>query len=264
MQTGTTTKTALITGASSGIGRDLSHVFAREGYNLIITARREERLMEIKNELENKFSSKVFVYACDLSESNAPKKLHQFISGLHLRIVALVNNAGIGDYGFFHDSDWEKNAKMLNLNITSLTHLTHLFLPDLMSHEKSYIMNVASTAAFQAGPLMSVYYASKHYVLAFSEAIANEVINSGVVVSALCPGPTASEFQSVSNMEKSKLFDMFPVASSADVAEFGYRSLMKEKRIAIYGVLNKLGAKTIPLLPKNVVTSAVRFIMEKK
>ena len=264
MQTGNVTKTALITGASSGIGRDLSTVFAREGYDLVITARREERLQEIKNELENKFNNRVDVYACDLSENDAPKKLYQFITGLPIRIDTLVNNAGIGDYGFFCESDWEKNAAMLNLNITSLTHLTHLFLPELMSHEKSYIMNVASTAAFQPGPLMSVYYASKHYVLAFSEAITNEVKDKGVVVSALCPGPTSSEFQNVSNMEKSKLFDMFPVASSAEVAEFGYRSLMKEKPVAIYGILNKIGAKTTPLLPKKLVTSAVRFIMEKK
>jgi len=195
MQTGNVTKTALITGASSGIGRDLSTVFAREGYDLVITARREERLQEIKNELENKFNNRVDVYACDLSENDAPKKLYQFITGLPIRIDTLVNNAGIGDYGFFCESDWEKNATMLNLNITSLTHLTHLFLPDLMSHEKSYIMNVASTAAFQPGPLMSVYYASKHYVLAFSEAITNEVKDKGVVVSALCPDQPLLNFK---------------------------------------------------------------------
>jgi short-subunit dehydrogenase len=264
MQKNFTKKTALITGASSGIGRDLATIFAREGFDLIITARREKRLEEIKGELERDYNCMVAIYPCDLAESDAPDKIYDFVNNLHVKINVLVNNAGIGDFGFFKNSDWDKNAAMLNLNITSLTHLTHLFLPDLMSHEKSYIMNVASTAAFQPGPLMSVYYATKHYVLAFSEAIANELSDSGVIVSALCPGPTASEFQDVSNMDKSKLFELFPVADSADVAEFGYTALMKEKRVAVYGLLNKIGAKTTALLPGKWVTSVVRFIMEKK
>jgi short-subunit dehydrogenase len=257
-------KTALITGASSGIGRDLAAIFAREGYNLIISARREERLLVIKNDLEKQCNVRVLVFPCDLAKEDGPNELYTFVQNQSVRLHTLVNNAGIGDFGFFTESKWEKNATMIHLNMLSLTHLTHLFLPDLMSHKKSYIMNVASTAAFQPGPLMSVYYASKHYVLAFSEAIANELKDSGVIVSALCPGPTASEFQEVSNMDKSKLFDLFPVAASADVAEFGFKSLMKEKRVAVYGFLNKVGAITIGLLPRNLVTSAVRFIMEKK
>lgn len=264
MQSSTTHKTALITGASSGIGRELATVFAREGYDLIITARREERLQTLKNELENRFNCKIYLITCDLAEEGSPEKLFTFVKNSSLEITALVNNAGIGDYGFFSESDWQRNATMLNLNIISLTHLTHLFLPDLMKQKKAYVMNVASTAAFQPGPLMSVYYASKHYVLAFSEAIANELSDSGVVVSALCPGPTASEFQEVSKMEKSKLFELFPVASSADVAEFGYKAMMKEKRVAVYGFLNKVGAKVTALLPKKWVTSAVRVIMERK
>lgn len=264
MKSSTTKKIALITGASSGIGRDLATVFAKEGYDLIITARREKRLKEIKEELEREYNCKIAIFPCDLSQSDAPIKLHDFVNNMDVRINVLVNNAGIGDFGFFKNSDWDKNAAMLNLNITSLTHLTHLFLPDLMSHKKSYIMNVASTAAFQPGPLMSVYYASKHYVLAFSEAIANELADSEVVVSALCPGPTASEFQEVSNMDRSKVFDLFPIASSADVAEFGFRSLMKEKRVAVYGFLNKIGSKITRLLPGTWVTSFVRFIMQKK
>lgn len=264
MQNTGTKKTVLITGASSGIGRDLATVFARENYDLIITARRKERLQNIKTDLENEYNVKVIVYPCDLSDTDAPKMLYEFVKTQSISIHVLVNNAGIGDFGFFSESDWEKTSTMIHLNISSVTHLTHLFLPDLMSHEKSYIMNVASTAAFQPGPLMSVYYASKHYVLAFSEAIANELSDSGVIVSALCPGPTESEFQDVSNMDKSKLFEMFPVASATDVAEYGYRSLMKEKRVATYGVLNKIGSKATGLLPKRWVTSAVRFIMEKK
>src|SRR6056297_2904563 len=256
-------KHALITGASSGIGLEMARIFAGEGFDLVLTARREERLMNLKQELEKDHSVRVHLFVADLSKPDAPNSLFQFCENQDLQINVLINNAGIGDYGFFSEADWAKTATMIDLNVKSLTHLTHLFLPGMLERGTGKIMNVASTAAFQPGPLMSVYYATKHYVLAFSEAIANELNDSGVIVTALCPGPTASEFQSVSNMEKSKLFNMFPVASSTDVAEFGYRSLMKEKRIAIYGVLNKLGAKTIPLLPKNVVTSAVRFIMEK-
>lgn len=264
MQPIKTKKTALITGSSSGIGRELATVLAREGYDLIITARREDRLQEIKRELENKYNHNVYLFTCDLSESDSPEKLYSFVNSIPCKITVLINNAGIGDYGFFSESEWNKTATMLNLNITALTHLTHLFLPDLMENNKAYIMNVASTAAFQPGPLMSVYYASKHYVLAFSEAIAEELSDTEVVVSALCPGPTASEFQETSNMKKSKLFELFPVASSIEVADFGYRALMKEKRVAVYGFLNKVGTKVTALLPKKWVTSTVRIIMERK
>lgn len=257
-------ETALITGASSGIGLELARVFAREGYDLLITARRENKLLKLSDELESTYQIRVSCFVTDLSAPESPKELYDFAASGGLNITILINNAGIGDYGFFHESDWDKTASMIDLNMRALTHLTRLFLPDLISKKRAYVMNVASTAAFQPGPLMSVYYASKHYVLAFSEAIANELGHTGVTVTTLCPGPTESEFQEKASMQKSKLFDRFPVASSKEVAEYGYSAMKKGKRVAIYGVQNKLTPFITGLLPRNFITSAVRKIQEQK
>jgi len=157
--------TALVTGASSGIGLELSRVLARNGHHLILTARREENLKQIKKELEINYGIQVAIFSIDLALADAPQKLFNFTEKESLHIDILINNAGIGDYGFFHESDWEKTATMIDLNIRSLTHLTRLYLPQMIKQDRAYVMNVASTAAFQPGPLMSVYYASKHYVL---------------------------------------------------------------------------------------------------
>lgn len=257
-------RTALITGASSGIGLELARIFAREGFDLIITARREDRLQDLKQEVTDRYSRDVHIYTGDLAEPEVPEELYRFTNQLGIVPDVLVNNAGIGDYGFFHESDWEKTATMIDLNIKSLTHLTRLYLPEMMKKEKSWIMNVASMAAFQPGPLMSVYYATKHYVLALSEALANEGAEHGVVVSALCPGPTKSEFQELANMQKSKLFDMLPVATSKEVAEYGYKALMKGKRVAIYGITGKPLPKLTALLPRSWVTAIARMIQERK
>lgn len=258
------TKRALITGASSGIGLELAKIFAQNGHDLVITARRKERLEDLKSELEKEYNISVSIFTADLAEKNAPQELFDFTRQENLEIDFLVNNAGIGDYGFFHEADWEKNGAIIDLNIRSLTHLTRLYLPELIKKERAYIMNVASTAAFQPGPLMSVYYASKHYVLAFSEAIANELSDTGVTVTTLCPGPTESEFQQEANMEKSKLFDRFPVATSREVAEYGYKAMLKGKRVAIHGVMNKLSPKFTGFFPRSFITAVVRKIQERK
>jgi uncharacterized protein len=255
---------ALITGASSGIGLELARVFARQGYSLLLTARREEHLKELQKELQEKYETDVIYIASDLSVKETPQQLYNYADSTKLNITVLINNAGIGDYGFFHESDWNKTAKMIDLNIRSLTHLTRLFLPDLIQKERAYILNVASTAAFQPGPLMSVYYASKHYVLAFGEAIANELEGTGVTVTTLCPGPTESEFRETASMKKSKLFDRFPVATSREVAEYGYKVVKKGKRVAVYGFQNKIAPIFMGLVPRNFVTSVVRKIQERK
>jgi short-subunit dehydrogenase len=255
---------ALITGASSGIGKELAIVFAREEYDLFITARRKENLDDLAKKLEGEYGIQVTCLAADLTQPDAPKEVYDTAISKDLNITALVNNAGIGDYGFFHEADWDKTASMIDLNIRSLTHLTRLFLPDLIQKERACIMNVASTAAFQPGPLMSVYYATKHYVLAFSEAIANELDNTGVTVTTLCPGPTKSEFQETAEMQKSKLFDRLPIASSEEVAEYGYRAMIKGKRVAIQGVMNKVSPQILRFLPRRVITWATRKIQERK
>ena len=257
-------KTALITGASSGIGLELAHIFAREGHNLLISARREERLTDLRAELENKYNITVQCLVIDLTKHKAPENVFTFCKENSISIDFLINNAGVGDYGLFHQSKWERQEAIIDLNIKSLTHLTHLFIPAMVQKEQAYIMNVASTAAFQPGPLMSSYYASKHFVLAFSEAIANELNGTGVTVTTLCPGPTESEFQEHANMEKSKLFDRFPVATSKEVAEYGYKAMMNGKRVAVYGIPNKLASKLSPLFPRRCVTAVVRKIQERK
>src|SRR6056297_3507468 len=257
-------KHALITGASSGIGLEMARIFASEGFDLVLTARREERLMNLKQELEKDNSIRVNLFVADLSKPDAPNSLFQFCENQDLQINVLINNAGIGDYGFFSEADWAKTATMIDLNVKSLTHLTHLFLPGMLERGTGKIMNVASTAAFQPGPLMSVYYATKHYVLAFSEALANEVAEHDITVTTLCPGPTQSEFQATANMEKSKLMDRFPVPSSAEVAQYGFNALKNGKRIAIYGTVNQLMTYIIKFFPRSWVTAIVRKIQERK
>lgn len=258
------TNTALVTGASSGIGMELARILAREGHNLLITARRQDRLSQLQKELEAEFDVDVRTFTADLAENGAPRKLFDFAKKHSLTVDVLVNNAGIGDYGFFHESDWDRQATILDLNIRALTHLTHLFLPSMIELERAYILNVASTAAFQPGPLMSVYYATKSYVLSFGEAIANELQDTGVTVTTLCPGPTESEFQKLANMEKSKLFDRLPVATSKQVAEYGYKTMKKGKRVAVFGFLNKFIPKTVGIFPRKFVTACVRFIQQRK
>jgi uncharacterized protein len=257
-------ETALITGASSGIGLELARIFAREGCDLLITARRKDRLIELKQELESNYDISVSFFAIDLSDETAPDQLYEFSKSKSLSINFLINNAGVGDYGLFQNSDWQRQQTMINLNITALTKLTHLLLSDLIRKERAYIMNVASTAAFQPGPLMSVYYATKHYVLALSEALSNELDGTGVTVTALCPGPTESEFVEVAKMEKSKLFDRFPIPGSGEVAEYGYRAMIKGKRVAVHGTFNKIISVVVGIFPRRVVTSMVRKIQERK
>lgn len=257
-------KTVLITGASSGIGLELAKIFARESYDLIITARREDRLLELKKELQTKYNTQVWVISGDLAESNTVDDIFSFVTEQKIDINALINNAGVGDYGMFIDSDWQRQNTMIQLNITALTKLTHLFLPMLSKQDRAYVMNIASNAAFQPGPLMSVYYASKHYVLAFSEAIANELNGTGITVTTLCPGPTHSEFVEKANMQKSKLFDRFPVPDSKEVAEYGYKAMIKGKRVAVHGLPNKISSSIVGLFPRNLVTAVVRKIQERK
>jgi uncharacterized protein len=257
-------QTALITGASSGIGRELARICAREGHNLVITARREENLLQLKQELEKNHPVSVELFVCDLMDLDSPENLFRFTQEKGIQIDILVNNAGVGDYGFFQETDWERQQAIIELNIRALTHLTHLYLPGMASAGTGKVLNISSMAGFLPGPLMSVYYASKNYVTAFSEALANELKPTGVTVTVLCPGPTKSEFQQKANMQKSRLFDMFPVPGSAEVSEYGYRAMMKGKRVAVYGLHNRFLVSIMGLFPRHLVTAIARFIQERK
>ena len=205
----------------------------------------------------------IHILALDLVKKNSPKKLFNYTQKNSLTIDVLINNAGVGDFGKFHKSNWEWQETMIDLNMKSLSHLTHLFLPQMVQLNRAYVMNVASNAAFQPGPLMSVYYATKHYVLAFSEALANELQDTGVTVTALCPGPTKSEFQETASMQKSKLVNTVPLPDSKQVAEYGYKAMIKGKRVAVHGFMNKIFSVVVRLLPKRLVTSIVRKMQAK-
>ena len=256
-------KTALITGASSGIGFELAKEFAANKNNLLLVARNGAKLKEMAEDLSNKYGVMVNTLALDLSELNSAQMVFEYCQKNSLQIDYLINNAGFGDFGFFAESKWDKQLQMINLNITTLTHLTHLFLPTMIKNKYGKIMNVASTAAFQPGPTMSVYYATKAFVLHFSEAIANELEGTGVTVTALCPGPTESGFQSAAALEESKLVKGKKLPSSAVVAQYGYQALMNGKKVAIHGVLNAIMAKAIGFVPRGMVLKMVRMMQDK-
>jgi uncharacterized protein len=255
--------TALITGASSGIGLELAKTFASHGHHLVLVARNEGKLKELAAQIEQQYKVKVTVIAKDLSNYNTAKEIVNSCTQQNIQVDYLVNNAGIGDFGFFHESDWNKQEQIINLNITALTCLTHLVLPGMVQRKFGKILNVASTAAFQPGPTMSVYYATKAYVLSFTEAISNELEKTGVTVTALCPGATESGFQSAAAMEESKLVKGKKLPSSAEVATYGYKALMNGKVVAIHGFMNKVIAESVRFTPRFLVRKIVRSIQNK-
>lgn len=257
-------KTALITGASSGIGLDLAKIHAQKGDNLVLIARREDKLLELKTELEKSNNTQVFTITKDLSNFNAAQEVYDILKEKDIRIEYLINNAGFGGYGFFHETGWEKEGKMIDLNIRSLTHFTKLFAKDMVAQGSGKIMNVASTASFLPGPLMAVYYATKHYVLNFSESIANELKGTGVTVTALCPGPTTSGFQDAADLNDSQLFKRTIVASSEKVARYGYKSMMNGKTVAIEGISNKIFSFLSRITPRKIAAAMVRIVQNKK
>ena len=264
--------TALITGASSGIGLELARVFAAHQYDLILIARDAAKLEKIKEELEAGTNSKsgekisVTVLAKDLGTANAAAEIYAQASKLGKQVSVLVNNAGFAEYGKFAESELKKQQGMIDLNISALTDLTFLFVKDMASRRSGKILNVASTAAFQPGPLMAVYYASKAYVLSFSEALRNELHGTGVTVTALCPGPTKTAFFSKSpEVLKTNLLKRSGGGMSATaVAHAAFSGLMRGQAIVIPGFSNKLLAFSTRFGPRSLVTAISRWTMEQK
>ncbi len=249
--------TALITGASSGIGLELARVFAGDGWDLALTARREERLAELAGELERAHGATVRVLPADLARPGAAAELFEQLRRDGVAIEAVVNNAGFGLNGLLLGQDPEVHAAMIQVNVAALTRLTRLCLPPMLERASGYVLNVASTAAFQPGPRMAVYYATKAYVLSFTEAIAEEVHGSGVRVSCLCPGPTTTGFAAVAGMEDSNLFKLGAM-DAATVARAGYRGMLKGRAVVIPGLLNRLAAFSIRFSPRLLVRKAVK------
>ena len=254
-------ETVLITGASSGIGLDLAHLMASR-FDLIITARNQGDLESIAQELEAAHGNHVHVIPADLARADAPQQLFSEIERRGLQVDVLINNAGFGSYGAFAESDHQTDLGMIQVNIAALTSLARLALPGMLARERGRIMNVASTAGFQPGPLMAVYYATKAYVIMFSEAIANEVKGSGVTVTCLCPGATATKFAGRAKMEESRLFKLGAMRSE-DVARAAYKGMMAGKGLVIPGIINKTLAMSVRFSPRKLVTAISRSLQEK-
>jgi short-subunit dehydrogenase len=255
-------ETVFITGASGGIGYAFAERFAKDGYDVVAVARSEKKLHQLKEMLETKYDIRVFPYAKDLSKQEEVESLYNELKQQHIEIDVLINNAGFGLYGEFTETNLEEELNMIDLNVKTLTHLTKLAVVDMVKRNKGKILNVASLAAFQPGPLMAVYYATKAYVLSFTEALENELKGTNVTVAALCPGPTETGFFERANLSQSKLFKL-GVMDIKQVVEAGYNGLMKNKTIIIPGLKNRLLAMSVRFLPRKVVTAIVRQIQER-
>lgn len=251
-------ETALVTGASAGIGVDLAECFARDGYDLILTARTESALREVGDRLATTYKVKVTPIALDLEQIGGGAKLADAISKQGLSVDVLVNNAGYGHAGAFSESNISVELGMVDLNVRALVELTHIYWPNMLKNQRGGVINVASTAAFQPGPLMAIYYASKAFVLSFTEALWEEARGTGVRVSCLCPGPTVSKFRARAGTDKKKLARSGKPMSSASVAELGVNAWKANKRVEVTGLRNRVMAAAVPFMPRKAVLGVVR------
>jgi short-subunit dehydrogenase len=253
--------TVLITGASTGIGYELAKLFARDRHNLVLVARSGDKLAQVANELQS-LGVTVRTYSLDLTQPPAPKFLFDQLQTEGFTIDILINNAGFGAFGEFAQMSNDEIFGQIQLNIIALTELTRLFLPAMLARRTGRIMNVASTAGFQPGPLMAVYYATKAYVISFSEALANEVRHSGVTVTCFCPGATHTGFAKRAGNDKSRLFKQLGAMNVEKVALDGYRAVMEGRTLAISGAHNWLVAQSTRFAPRKMVTALSRWISE--
>jgi hypothetical protein len=255
-------KTALITGASSGIGKEFARIHAAQGGDLIVVARNEEKLNGLKKELEQTYSIDVFVIPKDLTAAHASKEIYEQVNHAGLKVDYLINNAGFGGLGKFHERTLERDLSMIQLNISALTSLTHYFLQDFVKNNQGKILNVSSIASLMPGPLQAVYYATKAYVSFFSNAIAAELHDTNITVTNLMPGATETQFGKVSGMDKTQMFDK--TASARSVAEDGYHAMLEGKLDVIAGLnfAQKALISTIPLIPKKILLKQIRQMQE--
>lgn len=256
--------TALITGGSGGIGLELARQFAAHGHDLVLTARNRDTLEAVAGTIEGKFGVKVTVIADDLTDPDAPQRLFDAIAAENLDIHFLVNNAGFGLGGEFVDTDIRREIEMVQVNIVALMQLTKMYLPAMVKRKSGHILNLASTAAFQPGPLMSVYYASKAFVLSFSEALDEELRNSGVSVTCLCPGATATSFAETAGVKNSKLFTTIGGTTAEEVARYGYDAMMRGERVGVVGTRNKIMVQAERFAPRKLVTTLSRKAQENR
>jgi short-subunit dehydrogenase len=262
-QTNIMKNTALITGASNGIGLELAKIHASKGGDLVLVARNTAKLEELKSTLESQYNVAVHIIGKDLSLPHSAHEIHAETSQHNIQIDYLINNAGFGDYGMFAETDWNREEQMINLNMTTLTLFTKLYLQDMMKRGSGKIMNVASTAAFQSGPTMAVYCATKAYVLSFSEAVSNEVKDKGITVTTLCPGATETGFQAAGGLDDSPLFNGKKLPTAREVATYGYAAMIKGKSVAIHGIMNAILAGSVRFMPRAIVLKISRKMLGK-
>lgn len=255
--------TALVTGASSGIGLEFARLLARDGHSLVLVARDATRLERLAAELREAHGVAVIVHECDLSAPDCVQGIAAMLSDRAVEVDVLVNSAGFNIYGPFSETDGLAELQMLQVNIVALTELTKRLLPGMLARRRGWVLNVGSTGSFAPGPFDAVYCASKAYVLSFSEAIAEEVVGSGVTVTALCPGATRTRFAERAGMARTRMFRA-RLADPASVAAAGYRGLLRGRRVVIPGLMNALMTASIRLSPRSTVASISRRMLSMK
>jgi len=255
---------ALVTGASGGIGLELARLCAKGGHDLILVARSEGKLAEIAKYLSGMYQIGVETLAVDLASPDAVDRIAATLDSREFSIDVLVNNAGFGEWGLFGRADIERQVRMIQVNVVALTRLTRLVLPTMVRRRRGRILNVASTAGFVPGPLMAVYYATKAFVISFSDAIGNELKGTGITVTALCPGPTRTSFAERAGISETNLFTGPNVMEAASVAEAGYRAMMRGRAVAIPGLANKLLIQSLRIAPRWLVVRLTRQFQERR
>lgn len=250
-------KTVLITGASSGLGYEFVKLFSKDNYDLILVARNVKRLEEIKSQFSN---VNIMLFPKDLTKLNAVKELYSEIKAQNLNIDVLINNAGFGLLGEFDKLDIDKEINMINLNVSALTELTYYVLKEMKQRNEGKILNVASIAAFAPGPLMAVYHATKAYVLSFSEALAEDLKETGIAITILCPGPTSTNFGKVAASDNTKMFNN--AMSPETVAKDGYNALMRNKRVIVTGALNKIAVFLTRFFPRSLTAKVAKYVSQ--
>jgi uncharacterized protein len=250
--------TALVTGASSGIGREFADVLARNGYDLVLVARRRTELESLAAQLQSTHLATSLVVPADLSTAAGVAAVVDAVRAAGIEVDVLINNAGLGGHGRFAETEVASDEQQLNVNILALTRLTKAFLPDMVSRRRGRILNVASTAGFQPGPFMAIYYASKAYVLSFSEALSEEVRGTGVTVTALAPGAVRTAFFDVAKVDSNSRLVRSPGTLNADeVAQAGYDGMMRGRSLVIPGFANRMGMESLRIAPRRLVTRVV-------
>lgn len=249
-------KTAVVTGGASGIGLEFVKLLISDNYKVFVVDNSKKNLSELSSKLNSKDIESIHQ---DLSKTDSPEKLYKILKKENIDV--LINNAGFGTFGKFYKTDWKKEKDMINLHVLNTTYLTKLFLRDMIKKNEGKILNIASVAAFQPGPLMSLYYATKAYILHFTEAISNEVKDKNISISVLCPGQTKTNFQKNVSSKRNKI--NFNTASPVKVAKYGYESLKKNVTISVPGFWNNLIVFLVRILPRSTSTSLVRYIQEK-